>query len=331
MSESHSSSELNNQEAACGIVFLDKPHGWTSRKAVNEISRLFPSVGKKRAKAGHAGTLDPLATGMLPILIGEATRFSGIGLDADKTYRVTLDMSLQTDTLDGEGEVISRFDALPDLAAIEAVLPRFNGDIEQQPPAYSAIHVNGKRAHEIMRQGGEVELATRRVTIYELQLVNFESPLLSLRVRCSKGTYIRSLARDIGAALQAGGCVCELRRLSTAGWPEVVMADFEQLQADPYACLLPLAQWLRHLPSLALSQENARRFAHGQRIQLDQSADSDAEGEVAVFYVVGNAAVTENSMFLGTASIKPGMHRMVLHPLRVLPSSLQRLDALDTS
>ncbi len=321
-------SESNRLQPACGIVFLDKPRGWTSRQAVNEISRLFPGAGKKRVKAGHAGTLDPLATGMLPILIGEATRFSGIGLDADKTYRVTLDLSLQTDTLDGEGEVVSRYDSLPDLAAIEAVLPRFSGDIEQQPPAYSAIHVNGKRAHEIMRQGGEVELAARPVSIFELQLLDFDSPLLSLQVRCSKGTYIRSLALDIGAALQVGGCVRELRRLSTAGWPEVVMTNFEQLQADPYACLLPLAQWLRHLPPLVLPLENARRFAHGQRIQLDQAAEQGEQGDVAVFYAHADAPVTENSMFLGTGSVKPGMHRMVLHPARVLPSSLQRLDAV---
>ncbi|MDX8392140.1 MAG: tRNA pseudouridine(55) synthase TruB [Mariprofundaceae bacterium] len=321
-------------EPACGIVFLDKPHGWTSRKAVNEVARLFSgagkntSGGKKRVKAGHAGTLDPLATGMLPILIGEATRFSSVGLDADKTYRVTLDMSLQTDTLDGEGEVVSRHDTLPNLAEIEAILPRFRGDIEQQPPAYSAIHVNGKRAHEIARAGGEVELDARPVTIHELQLISFNSPSLSLQVRCSKGTYIRSLARDIGAVLDVGGCVTELRRLSTAGWPQAVMADFEQLQADPYACLLPLAQWLRHLTPLDLTRQDALRFAHGQRIQLDQLVEQGEAGEVVVFYAEDGAG-PENSVFLGTGSIKPGMQRMVLHPVRVLPSALQRLDALN--
>jgi len=307
---------------ACGVVFLDKPHGWTSRQAVNEVAKLFSVKGKKRIKAGHAGTLDPLATGMLPIMVGEATRFSGVGLDADKVYQVTLDLSYQTDTLDAEGEETGRFDVAVKLKDIEAVLTQFTGDIQQQPPAYSAIHVDGKRAHEIMREGGVVDLPTRPVTINELKLVSFESPLLTLEVHCSKGTYVRSLARDIGAALDLGGCVTALRRLSTTGWPEVVMITLEQLKAQPQFCLLPLQQWLRHLPRLRLRLEDALRYAQGQRIQLTRGDD----GEVAVFCAAMEPG--EEDVLLGTAIIKPGVQRMILHPERVLPSALPRLTAL---
>jgi len=310
-------------EQACGVVFLDKPAGWTSRKAVNEVARLYSAPGSKLIKAGHAGTLDPLATGMLPIMVGEATRYSGVGIDADKSYRFTFDLSYQTDTLDAEGKEIGRFDVAIEQAAIEKVIERFTGDIEQQPPSYSAIHVDGKRAHEIMREGGEVDLPTRPVKIHSLKLVAWEAPLLTMEVHCSKGTYVRSLARDIGAGLGAGGCVTVLRRLSTAGWPEVVMVTFEQLKAQPEACLLPLPQWLRHLPRLKLQPTDALRYAQGQRIQLSRGD----EGEYAVFCAADPATPDAEPLLLGTGTIKPGVQRMILHPLKVLPSALPRLSA----
>jgi len=311
---------------ACGVVFLDKPIGWTSRQAVNEVARLYSVKGRKRIKAGHAGTLDPLATGMLPIMVGEATRFSGVGLDADKSYRVTFDLSYQTDTLDAEGEVVGRFDVDTKLADIEAVLPQFTGDIEQQPPSYSAIHVDGERAHEIMRKGGTVDLPTRPVTVHAIKLISFEAPLLSLEIDCSKGTYVRSLTRDIGAALGVGGCVTALRRSSTAGWPEVVMVSVEQMKAQPDACLLSLPQWLRFLPRLRLRIEDALRYAQGQRIQLKRGD----EGEVAVFCIASPPALQDEDVLLGTAIIKPGMERMILHPERVLPSALPRIKAMQS-
>lgn len=316
--------DISATQAACGVVFLDKPIGWTSRQAVNSVARLYTEKGKKLVKAGHAGTLDPMATGMLPIMVGEATRFSGVGLDADKNYRVTFDLSYQTDTLDAEGEITGRFDVAVQLADIEEVLPRFTGDIEQQPPSYSAIHVNGERAHEIMRKGGTVDLPKRPVTIHALKMISFESPLLTLVIQCSKGTYVRSLARDIGAALGVGGCVTVLRRLSTAGWPEVVMIPFEQLSAQPEACLLPLTQWLRHLPIIKLRMEDALRYAQGQRIQLTRGN----EGEFAVFCAADPANPKSEPLLLGTGTIKPGIQRMILHPLRVLPSALPRLTAM---
>jgi len=168
-----------------GIVFLDKPLGWTSRRAVNEVIRIFSVQGKKRMKAGHAGTLDPLATGMLPILLGDATRFSELGLNAEKRYTVTFDLSYQTDTLDCEGEVVARFDGAIDKQQLIDILPLFQGELQQVPPIYSAIRVDGKRAHAMARKGEAVEMKARGVCIHALTLLNFDFPFISLDVLCS--------------------------------------------------------------------------------------------------------------------------------------------------
>jgi len=274
--------------------------------------RLFTRAGEKRIKAGHAGTLDPLATGMLPVLLGEATRFSAVGLDADKIYEVTMDLSYQTDTLDAEGETTARFDIRIKQEDVESVLPRFTGNLEQMPPAYSAIHVDGQRAHEIARKGGEVVLAPRPVAIRELKLIDFSFPTVTLCVCCSKGTYIRSLTRDIGAILGMGGCVTALRRISTGSWPEAMMLPFDTVVKQHEACILPLKQWLRHLPTILLQKGEARRFVQGQRIQMD----SGIQGEVIV---------SSEDILLGTGIMKPGMYRMVLHPAQTLPSAQRRL------
>jgi len=248
-----------------GVVFLDKPLGWTSRRAVNEVIRIFSVQGKKRIKAGHAGTLDPLATGMLPILLGDATRFSELGLNAEKRYTVTFDLSYQTDTLDCEGEVISRFEHSIDREALMDVLPSFQDELQQVPPIYSAIRVDGKRAHAMARKGEAVELKARDICIYKLDLLNFDFPYVSLDVSCSKGTYIRSLARDIGEKLGMGGCVTALRRTSTGGWPESMLVSEERLREDKELAVLPLRQWLRDFPTCELNQDDAWRFLNGQR------------------------------------------------------------------
>lgn len=273
---------------------------------------MFTHAGEKRIKAGHAGTLDPLATGMLPVLIGEATRFAAVGLDADKTYDVTMDLSYQTDTLDAEGETTARFDMQVRQEDLENILPQFTGKLEQMPPAFSAIHVNGQRAHEIARKGGKVILTVRPVEIHTLQLIDFSFPKVMLRVCCSKGTYIRSLARDIGIHLGMGACVTALRRLSTGGWSEAMMLSLDEVARQRETCVLPLQQWLRHLPGILLRKEEARRFVQGQRIQMD----SGIQGEVAVFF---------EDMLLGTGMMKAGMFRMVLHPKRGLPSAQRGL------
>ncbi len=277
---------------------------------------MLAGSGRKRIKAGHAGTLDPLATGMLPILIGDATRFADMGLNAEKIYRVSFDLSCQTDTLDLEGEMCGRFDVTVSRDDIEALLAEFRGEIEQIPPAYSAILIDGRRAHELVRSGREVMMQSRPVTIHQIELEAYQAPLVTLKVRCSKGTYIRSLARDIGERLGVGGCVTELRRLSSGGWPEAMMVTPEQLAEGGASCLLPLAQWLRDLESLSLSVADGRRFLHGQRIQIrDRTADAAAV-DVAVF---------ADGLLLGGGVLKPGMRHMVLHPAKIMPSAQQAL------
>ncbi|MES0371518.1 MAG: tRNA pseudouridine(55) synthase TruB [Mariprofundaceae bacterium] len=295
-----------------GVLFLDKPFGWTSRRAVNEVIRLFTPAGSKKIKAGHTGTLDPLATGMLPILLGEATRFAEMGLNAEKEYLFTLDLSYQTDSLDCEGEITDKFDNTASESRLHQVVQSFMGEIEQIPPIYSAIRVDGKRAHALARQGKEVKMVPRKVTIHELELLSFEFPLVTLRLKCSKGTYVRSLARDIGEKLEMGGCVTMLRRLSTGGWPESLMVDMDEALEKREATVLPLSMWLRDLPDLILPETDGRRFLQGQRIQVGDSS----EGDVKVF---------ADDCLLGTATLKPGMKRMVLHPSRILPSAQEKL------
>ncbi len=303
-------------QAVCGIVFLDKPSGWTSRRAVNEVARIFSVPGEKRIKAGHAGTLDPLATGMLPVLLGDATRFADLGLNAEKSYRVSFDLSYQSDTLDREGEITARFDARVSPAQLQSALAEFRGAIEQVPPQYSAIRIDGKRAHDLARRGEHVEMGARPVTVHRLDLLAFDFPLVTLQVSCSKGAYIRALARDIGAKLGAGGCVTDLRRLSTGGWPEAMMVTPDELAEESQACLLPLAQWLRDLGRQTLSIEDGRRFLQGQRIQLHETSADAAEEHVAVF---------SRDILLGTGLLKPGLRHMVLHPAKIMPSAQKRL------
>jgi len=298
-----------------GVVFLDKPLGWSSRRAVNEVIRVFTPEGSKKIKAGHTGTLDPLATGMLPILLGEATRFAGEGLNAEKSYRFTMDLSYQTDSLDCEGEVTGRFDGNVDSSRLAEVIDAFIGEQQQVPPVYSAIRVDGKRSHELVRGGRDVELAARPVAIHALELLEFEFPLATLQVECSKGTYVRSLARDIGKELGMGGCVTALRRLSTGGWPEAVMVDIETVIEKREAVVMPLSSWLRDLPEVCLDAGEGRRFLQGQRIQVGDLGDK-VQSPVKVF---------ADDCLLGTAEMKPGMKRMVLHPVRILPSAQEKL------
>lgn len=293
----------------CGVIFLDKPAGWTSRRAVNEMVRRFSGSGKK-IRAGHAGTLDPLATGMLPIFLGEATRFASYGLDGDKSYEFTVDFSRQTDTLDCEGQVVSRHDCSGlDVVEVRQAIDSVKRSVVQIPPAYSAIRIEGKRAYEMARRGKTPDLAPRPVRIHELRLLHADGPRGRFFVRCSKGTYVRALARDLGALLGLGGCVTELRRIGVGCWPASVMCPPEK--ADD-ACLLPVEQWLQHLPSISLTLALGKRFVQGQRIPLQHGE----KGEVRVYC---------DDMFLGTGQLRNGMGPMVLHPSKVLPSAIHRL------
>ncbi|MDX8387757.1 MAG: tRNA pseudouridine(55) synthase TruB [Ghiorsea sp.] len=301
----------------CGVIFLDKPKNWTSRKAVNHVIHCFAKPEQKnrkqRPKAGHAGTLDPLATGMLPILIGEATRFTSMGLNAEKCYQVSFDLSFQTDTLDLEGEVLERFDNIDvSQEQLENVLNQFHCVQQQVPPIYSAIKVDGKRAHALARSGEKVELKSREIEVKELELLSFEGSVVSLRVLCTKGTYIRSLARDIGKALLCGGCVTELRRVSSGGWPEQMMVTVEELEEKKEACIIPLQTWLRELPELHLTTADAKRFVQGQRLSIAASVEHNQL-----------CRIVSEGVMLGTATYSQTLK--VLQPEKVMPSAQETL------
>ncbi|MDQ7005348.1 MAG: tRNA pseudouridine(55) synthase TruB [Ghiorsea sp.] len=301
----------------CGVLFLDKPKGWTSRQAVNHVIRMFSKPEQKnrkqRPKAGHTGTLDPLATGMLPILLGDATRFTSMGLNAEKSYEVSFDLSFQTDTLDLEGEVLERFENIDvSQTKIEETIALFMGKIQQVPPVYSAIRVDGKRAHQMARQGEEVLMKAREVEIKRITLLSVERSIVTLSVDCTKGTYIRSLARDIGVKLGLGGCVISLRRTSTGGWPVEMMVSIEELEEKKESCILPLQMWLRDLTSVSLDQCAAQRFVQGQRLAM-------------MCHVVDKnlCCVMYDDVVLGTATYDQS--KGVLQPERVLPTAQELL------
>jgi tRNA pseudouridine55 synthase len=223
-----------------GILLLDKPEGLTSNAALQEVKRLYQA-----RKAGHTGSLDPLASGLLPICLGEATKLSGYLLNADKTYRFVCRLGITTTTGDAEGEVLeTRPVAGYTPAQVSAVLDRFVGTIEQLPPMYSALKIQGKRLYELARQGIEVERAVRTVTIHELRLLGLAGERLECEVRCSKGTYIRTLAEDIGAALGCGAHVAALRRTAVAPYDAARMVPLAELRARAERSLTALDELL---------------------------------------------------------------------------------------
>ncbi len=249
-----------------GILLLDKPPGISSNAALSRVKRL---LGIK--KAGHTGTLDPLASGLLVLCFGEATKVSAFLLDADKGYEAELHLGVTTDSEDAEGEIIAEREVPAlDEAAIEAVLKRFRGDIEQVPPMYSALKHKGQRLYELARKGETVERPPRAVTIRELTLLDLELPRVRLAVRCTKGTYIRSLARDIGEALDCGAHLSGLRRTLSAPFHVDAAVSFEALDAlerdQARSLLLPPDRALEHLPGVHLDADQTRRARHGQTI-----------------------------------------------------------------
>ena len=246
-----------------GLLLLDKATGVTSNAALQAARRLY-----RAAKAGHTGTLDPLATGLLPVLFGEATKFGGELLDADKTYAAEIALGATTTTGDAEGEVVERHPVTAPRAEVERVLAGFRGEGVQVPPMYSALKRDGRPLYEYARAGQSVERAARPIRIHELALDALEGASLSITVRCSKGTYIRVLAEDIGRALGCGAHLARLRRLaigrfSLAG--AATIEELEALEADARdARLLPLDALIGHLPPITLGEVAGSRFAHGQ-------------------------------------------------------------------
>ena len=252
-----------------GWIILDKPHGLGSTQAVAAVKRVCRQAGLGKVKVGHGGTLDPLATGVLPIALGEATKLCGRMLDASKVYAFTVAFGAETDTLDLEGKVIATSDVRPGRAELEAVLPRFTGPIEQVPPAYSALMVDGQRAYDLARAGQDVALKSRQVTIHALTVEAADAHSATLVAHVSKGTYIRSLARDIAHALGTVGHVTMLRRLRAGpfGLDRAISLDNlnEVGKGAPLEnVLLPLEAGLVDIPALNLDPEQARAVRQGR-------------------------------------------------------------------
>ncbi|MGN1079520.1 MAG: tRNA pseudouridine(55) synthase TruB [Alphaproteobacteria bacterium] len=251
-------------EPVSGWVILDKPAGLGSTTAVSIVKRIFNAQ-----KAGHAGTLDPAASGVLPIALGEATKTIPYVTDGEKTYAFTVRFGQATDTDDAEGRVIRTTDKIPSENKILSVLPLFCGEIDQVPPKYSAVHINGQRAYDLARENKEVTLAARRIRIEELKMLHFSKDgTAEFQVRCSKGTYVRSLARDMAEKLGSLGHVTALRRLKCAKFSDQNAFSLEYLRSIEHSSiwtgvLLPVETVLDDIPALAVTQAQAFKLSNG--------------------------------------------------------------------
>jgi len=274
-----------------GVLLLDKPAGLSSNDALTKAKRVMNAK-----KAGHTGTLDPFATGLLPLCFGEATKFSQDLLEADKTYEATVHLGIMTATGDTEGEVIERREVDVTLERIEAALARFRGPILQVPPMYSALKRDGKALYEYAREGVTLEREARPVTIHGLELLDYSAPFLKILVTCSKGTYVRVLGEDIGAALGCGAHLSALRRTQVGALVSAGMVTLDALLAHPAprSLLAPVDALLSSFPALELTGELAQRFLQGQRLALDKQA-------VAVPEQQGRVRVYHGGKLLGTA------------------------------
>ncbi|RDI62203.1 tRNA pseudouridine(55) synthase TruB [Microvirga subterranea] len=245
-----------------GWIILDKGVGMTSTHAVAVVKR---SLSAK--KAGHAGTLDPLASGILPIALGEATKTVPFVMDGRKSYVFTVAWGAETNTDDTEGEVVERTDRVPEAADIEALLPRFTGSIQQVPPRFSAIKIQGERAYDLARDGEVVELQARTVEIDRLALVHHEGDRSVIEADCGKGTYVRAIARDLGRALGCLGHIAALRRTRVGPFTEEDAVVVDEIATDP-AALRPVETALSEIPSVMVSRDMAARLMRGQSIIL---------------------------------------------------------------
>lgn len=254
-----------------GWIILDKPVGLGSTQAVSAVKRALRDAGEPKSKVGHGGTLDPLASGVLPIALGEATKLAGRMLDAAKSYDFTIRFGEETETLDLEGKAIAASEVRPTAAEVEAILPNFTGRISQVPPAYSALKVGGDRAYDLARAGKDVQLQPRQVTIHSLAAIHASSDELTVSATVSKGTYIRSLARDIALALGTVGHVTMLRRTRAGPFTleQAISLDFLADAAKARQLtrtVLPLEAGLDDIPALPVTPEQAQLLRHGQQL-----------------------------------------------------------------
>ena len=293
-----------------GVVLLDKPAGMSSQGAVTAVKRALNAD-----KAGHTGTLDPMATGLLPICLGEATKYSQDLLEADKTYVARVKFGARTDTGDAEGQVIETF-ALPEFAseteikqALDALLPQFTGPISQVPPMYSALKRDGKPLYEYARAGLELERTPRDITIHRIRWTDIQWPEATLEVSCSKGTYIRVLAEDLGTALACGAHLIGLRRTEVGHLSLEQSFTIESIQQglkDSASYILPVDALLQTLPHLTVDEQQAKRLEMGQRVPLNLPS---IEALVRIY-----RATAAPHNFIGTADWRSG----VLHPKRLI-------------
>ena len=291
-----------------GVLLLDKPVGLSSNDALIRAKRVLNAK-----KAGHTGTLDPFATGLLPLCFGEATKFSQDLLEADKTYEATVHLGIMTTTGDTEGEVIEQREVDVTREGIEAALARFRGPIFQVPPMYSALKRDGKALYEYAREGITLEREARPVTIHGLSLVEYSAPYLKILVTCSKGTYVRVLGEDIGAALGCGAHLNALRRVQVGALSTDRMITLEDLQAhpDPLSLLAPVDALLSSFPPVELTAELAKRFLNGQRLALGKEAVTVPAGP-------GRVRVYHEGKLLGTANLQ---EYAILAPERLIAAS----------
>ena len=284
-----------------GVFLLDKPQGMSSNDIMQKVKRIFQAN-----KAGHTGALDPLATGMLPICLGEATKFSQFLLDADKRYLVTAKLGERTDTSDAEGQIVETRDVKLKTPEILTALEQFRGNILQVPTMFSALKHNGKPLYEYARQGITVEREARPITIFELNFIEYNAPYLTLEVHCSKGTYIRTLVDDLGEVLGCGAHVTMLRRTAVADYPTEKMLDWHALQSLTEqqdlalldALLLPMDTAVAKLPALTLNESQTQGIGFGQRIKFDNP--NRLQGQVRLFShenrFLGVAVIDENNV-----------------------------------
>ncbi len=274
-----------------GIVIIDKPQGWTSQDVTARLRRVFNT-----RRIGHGGTLDPMATGVLPVFVGRGTRGVEFFEHAEKTYEATIRLGLTTDTEDTSGTVLTEQEVHISEADFLGILPKFRGNIKQIPPMYSALKINGQKLVDLARKGREVERQPRDITIFELECLEFSGNEAKLRVRCSKGTYIRTLCKDIGEALGCGGCMAALRRVQAG---EYTIEEAVPLQTlleteDPGQYLRPVDSMFRNYPAVTLTEKQTLRCRNGNSFSMNM-----AEGTYRAY--------SQSGEFLMLAKVEDGV------------------------
>ncbi|MEJ5329483.1 MAG: tRNA pseudouridine(55) synthase TruB [Desulfobaccales bacterium] len=292
-----------------GLLLIDKPAGPTSFEVVRQIRRAL-----KVRKAGHLGTLDPFATGLLPLALGAATRLVPFLEDLDKTYLATVELGKETDTQDPTGRVVAERPVAVTETEVRAAAARFVGDIEQVPPLYSALRHQGRRLYELARRGIEVKVHPRKVTIYRLEIQEIRLPRVVLEVTCSKGTYMRTLAHDLGRALGCGGHLAALRRLAVGPFRVDAALPLAEATQNPELArerLIPLADCLPFLPALQVDSREAQRLAQGQAVAVPPPAEGPN----------GRVRVLSEGRLLAVAEWRRDPRGLMLAPVRVFSRS----------